>query len=141
MEPDTTLNNSIHEPILDILNAHRNNTSIAHLNTRSVCSNFDEFSYMLSTNAFDVMSISETWLKDDSNLLQYVTIPGYRFEYKNRDTRRGGGVAFYLKDHLQYKVRNDITRLDDQIEHLWLEIQGKNKTILILLVHYINQAQ
>ena len=37
--------------------------SIAHLNTQSLCSTFDEFSVLLHTYCFDIMTLSETWLK------------------------------------------------------------------------------
>ena len=57
-------------------------------------SSFDEFHVMLQEHPFDILTLSETWLKDDVNLLNYVQIPGYKFRYKNRNERRGGGVGF-----------------------------------------------
>lgn len=112
---------------LQTLDEYLNHTSIAHLNTRAICSTFDEFEVMLTTYKFDIIGLSETWLKDNLYLLEHVNIPGYNFEYKNRDNRRGGGVGFYLKEGISYKVRNDIRKLDESIENLWLEIKGKNK--------------
>ena len=88
---------------------------------------------MLTTHSFDVISLSETWLRDDRNLLQYINVPGYQFEYRNRNSKRGGGVGVYLKNHMKYKTRNDIVKIDETIEHLWLEIQGKNKNNSYLL--------
>ena len=97
------------------------------LNYYSICSTFDEFSVMLNMYQFNIISLSETWLKDNKYLLDYVNIPGCNFEYRNRDNRRGGGVGFYLQEDVSYKVRRDIVRMDESIEHLWFEIQGKNK--------------
>ena len=69
---------------------------------------FDEFNVMLQEHPFDILTLSETWLKDDVNLLNYVQIPGYKFSYKNRNERRGGGVGLYIKDSIEYKVRHDL---------------------------------
>ena len=54
-------------------------------------------------------------------------MPGYKFSYRNRDERRGGGVDVYIKGSTTYKIRNNIISLDDSVEHLWVEVKGKNK--------------
>ena len=48
-------------------------------------SSFDEFHVMLQEHPFDILTLSETWLTDDVNLLNYVQIPGYKFSYKKRN--------------------------------------------------------
>jgi len=53
--------------------------------------------------------------------------------YKNRDVKRGGGVGVYIKDNIPYKVRNDITNLDKDLELLWLEVNGKKKHSKLLV--------
>ena len=67
-------------PYLDILNNHRNRTSIAHLNTQSIISTFSQFELMLNTYMFDVMTISETWLQSNEHIINYVQIPDYNLE-------------------------------------------------------------
>ena len=52
---------------------------------------------------------------------------GYSFCYKNRDERQGGGVGLYKKDTIKFKERQDLSKLDETIEHMWIEFQGKNK--------------
>ena len=47
---------------------------------------------------------------------------GYEFVYRNRDEKRGGGVGIYTRDMIEFKVNSDISKLDDSIEHLWVEI-------------------
>ena len=69
---------------------------MGHLNTQSMVSSFDEFHVILQEHPFDILTLSETWLKDNMNLLNYVQIPGYKFSYKNRSERRGGGVGLYI---------------------------------------------
>ena len=71
--------------------------------------------------------MSETWLKDNQKLLDYVDIPGYNLEYANRDNKRGGGVGVYIKETFTYTERKDIINLDKSIEHYWLEVSGLNK--------------
>jgi len=66
--------------------------------------------------------MSETWLKENPHLLDYVKIPGYTtfFNYRNAN-RRGGGVGAYVKEGLKCKIRKDIMSTDSDFEHLWLE--------------------
>ena len=90
-------------------------------------STFDEFQFMVNGSKFDIITLSKTWLKNDKHLLEYVSLPGYKFSYRNRDEKRGGGVGVYIKDCITYKIRNDIISLDDSLEHLWVEVKGKNK--------------
>ena len=48
---------------------------------------------MLQERPFDVLTLLETWLKDDVNLLNYIQIPGYKFSYKNQNERN---VSVYI---------------------------------------------
>ena len=50
--------------------------------------------------------------------LYYVKIPGDNFVYKNREQKRGGGVGAYLKEELDFKIREDLNRLDKAIKQL-----------------------
>ena len=45
----------------------------------------------------------------------------------NRDENRGGEVGIYIRGTIEFKVRNVILKLDESIEHLWVEIQGRKK--------------
>ena len=83
-----------------------------------MASSFDEFHVVLQEHFFDIMTLSEAWLKDDENLLNYVQIPGYKFSYKNRHERTGGVVGLYNKDSIEYKVRHDLNKIDGSIKHL-----------------------
>ena len=85
----------------EALETNRNHLSITHLNTQSMSSTFDEFQVMLYQHLFDIITLSETWLPNDSNLLQYIQIPGYSLCYKNQDKQQGGGVRMYTKDTIK----------------------------------------
>ena len=101
--------------------------SICHLNTQSMTSTFDEFQFMVNKLKLDIITLSETWLKNDKHLLEYVNLPGYKFSYRSGDEKRGGGVGICIKDCIRYKIRNDIISLNNSLEHLWFEVNGKNK--------------
>ena len=107
--------------------------STCPLNTQSMSSTFDEFQFMINHTKFDVIILSETWLKNDKHLVEYVRLPGYEFAYRNRNEKPGGGEGIYIRDTIEFKVRNDISKLDDLIEHLWVEIQGRKKDSACLI--------
>ena len=118
---------------LEKLNDSRNLFSIAHLNTQSMVSTFDEFMLFVNKYDFDVITLTETWLKDNPFLLEYVNIDGYTMYFHNRDNKRGGGVGIYIKENIKHKLRKDIVNVDPALEHLWIEIDGKNKHSKLLL--------
>ena len=89
-------------------------------------SSSDEFNVMLQEHPFNILALSETWLNDDVNLLNFVKILGYKFSYKNQHERRGRGVGWYIKDSIEYKVCHDLNKIDESIEHLWVQCKGNN---------------
>ena len=54
-----------------------------HINTQSMTSTFAELSLLVNDYQFDIGGMSETWLKDNSLLLQHVSIPGHELSYTN----------------------------------------------------------
>ena len=52
-----------------------------------------------------IIVVSETWAYE-SNVL-YLNIACYNIVYKERGSR-GGGVALYIKDDINYAVRYDL---------------------------------
>ena len=47
--------------------------------------------------------------------------------FRNSDEKSRGGIGVYVKDCTNYKVRNDIVSINETLDHLWIEVQGKNK--------------
>ena len=130
------------EPFIgdDFLNTNKNNLlnnkhllKILHLNCQSLASTFTEFEAMNYECNFDILTLSETWLTENQNLLNYVELSGYDLYYNNRENKRGGGVAAYVRESLKCKIRKDFCSLDTDIEHLWLELQGKNRHSHLLI--------
>ena len=92
---------------------------------------------MLQEYPFDILTLSERWLKVDVNLLNYLQIPGYKFSYKSRNDRIGGGVGSYIKNSLEYKVHHDFNKIDEFIKLLSIECKGKkcNKSYLVAALY------
>ena len=45
---------------------------------------------------------------------------------------RSGGVGIYIKDTIKFKCRKDIENRMPDLEHLWVELPGKNKNSRLL---------
>ena len=61
--------------------------------------------------------------------LEYVKIPGYAFVLKNRTKYHGGGVEVYSKEKFNFRVRDDLDKLDVTIEQLQCGYSLKEKNI------------
>ena len=69
---------------------------------------------------FSLISVTETWLRDDDCAL--FDIEGYNMVEKHRRNLSGGGVAIYIKDSMEYAVRNDLITFNEHIESIFIEI-------------------
>ena len=80
----------------------------------------------ISSLDIGVIMISETWLKKhhDSRLF---SIPGFTLFRHDRERRRGGGVAIYIRDELGGSVFQDGDRDNPLLEILWItfDINGR----------------
>ena len=84
------------------MNLHRfsKGTTLIHLNIRSLLPKLDELKFYLKNNKIQVLSLNETWLNStvDNN---EVEIPGFVLFRRDRPTDSHGGVALYVRTHLQ----------------------------------------
>ena len=94
--------------------------SVIHLNIRSIPVNLAQFRAQLDTLLvnFKIIALSETAIH--SHHICY-NIPGYAVEQDFRPKRKGGRVALYLDNNLQYKVRPDLN-LGDDTNFIFVEI-------------------
>ena len=92
---------------------------MAFLNIVSLPKHLDELRLRMQSQFLDLLALSETRLDDtltDSDL----SIEGY--EIIRRDRNRGsGGVAMYIRNSIDYKIRTDLT--DHDLEFLCVEIR------------------
>ena len=84
------------DPHLDTLKCNSKNLIVVHINTQSMISTFNHLLMATARYSFDIISMSETWLKNNNLLLQHITIPGYTHEFNSRDKIKGGGVGVYI---------------------------------------------
>ena len=61
----------------------------------------------------DIVAVRKTWLKDNKTQVEYIQINGHSSVWKNRESRTGGGVGFYIKEHMSFKVRHDLDKIDE----------------------------
>jgi len=101
--------------------------SFVHYNVQSALPKIDLLSSELSN--FDVISLTETWLSDNINS-QDINITGFHPPLRyDRPNDNHGGVAVYVKETFPCSRRPDLELPD--IECVWIELQLKNKPILI----------
>ena len=62
---------------------------IMHLNTQSMVQTCDEFLITINENPLNVITLSETRLKDNPALLDFVSVPGYSTVFRNRESIKG----------------------------------------------------
>ena len=76
------------------------------LNARSLRNKSTIFQDFVLDRRLDFVCICETWLSSSDDAVIADLCPGgYVFEHRPRLSRRGGGVAFLYKDHLQVAVK------------------------------------
>ena len=88
---------------------------------------------MMNRYQFDIVAVSETWLKDNKTQLEYLQINDYSSVWKNRDSKTGRGVGYYIKEHMSFKVRHDLGKIDEWIEIQWIELRFRNKNTPFLI--------
>ena len=67
-------------------------------------------------------------------MLHLYDIPGYIFLNTNRKNKVGGGVGIYIKDHINFKIREDLsTNKEDILESLFIECKTNNKADSIIV--------
>ena len=112
------------------LNIDKRSFSLIHSNIRSIPKNLKRLEHYLDNLdlEFSIIALSETWLKDHS--VDLYDLNGYSSEHNYRKSRSGGGVSLYIKDSIEYSIRDDLCSKSHCIESLFIEIDKNqiNKT-------------
>ena len=88
----------------------------------SVRNKQEELETVMHLENYDFVPITETWWNDSHNW--YTTIEGYWLFRRDRQGRKGGGVALYVKDRVDCEeliLRNS----QEQVESLWVRIRDR----------------
>ena len=109
--------------------------SIFHLNIRSLSKNIDNLQNLVSIlkGHFKVIVLTETWCRDTASKNSLLQIPNYTVIHTTRgDDKQGGGVCMFVRNDLNFKLRNDLDRFDSDIETLSIEIENRNSKNIII---------
>ncbi|KAJ8019474.1 hypothetical protein HOLleu_41089 [Holothuria leucospilota] len=100
--------------------------SLIHINSRSLQSNFNSlYSQMHGLDlSFDLIGITETWLKRDS-CSGLFSIPGYNFVHTPRSIRIGGGVGIYVKNTLKFEILSELSIFEEGVfESIFIQVKN-----------------
>ena len=118
----------------DIGECFNNNQCLAtfHCNIRSVPANIDNLQHLLFKLSFpfSLIGITETKLKTNISPTINIEIQGYRF-VSEPSLSNVGGVAFYIKNNLDFSIRSDISSTTIDFETLWIEVNNGNHSNLL----------
>ena len=135
---DYYLEDAFNKKVAD-LNIPSRCLSMIHTNIRSVAKNMNKLDMYLNNlkHEFAIIALSETWLKENNCDRQ--GMDGYNAEHDFRSNRGGGGVSLYIKDFIEYTIRDDICFQNKTLETLFIEInkdQFKKKQNIVVGVIY-----
>ena len=85
---------------------------LAHVNIRSCRNKEVEISLILKENDIDILTLNETWLKNNFKL----DIPNYTITRKDRPSRQGGGVAILVRNDIKFDIIDTCSNLNTDNE-------------------------
>ena len=80
--------------------------------------------------SFSPIGLTETKIKSDQAQIVNTDLPGYQF-LSQLTLSDWGGVNFYIKDNLHFKVRPDLSSATEDFETLWIEINNYSHSNLL----------
>lgn len=121
------------ESLLSSISNKISDFSVCNINARSLLKNYDDICNLISDSLhsnFSVVAVTETWINFNSpvNMLH---IPNYTFIHVDGEGKRGGGVAFYIHNSIQYKKRTDLTSITSNYESLFIEVTQPGCKIVV----------
>ena len=94
----------------------------------------EELEAIMPLESCDLIAITETWWDESRDW--NVGLDGYRLFRRDRQGRRGGGVALYLKKTLQSEELS-LKNNHEQVGSLWVRIRERgNQGNLVVGVYY-----
>ncbi|PKU29350.1 mitochondrial fission process protein 1 [Limosa lapponica baueri] len=103
-----------------------------YTNAGSMGNKQDELEAIVQQDSYNVVAITETWWDDGHDW--NAAMDGYKLFRRDRQGRRGGGVALYVRECFDCI---ELDSSDDKVECLWVRMKGKaNKGDFVLGVCY-----
>ena len=99
------------------------NVSVLLLNIRKINKNFENFKMFLSNLnfSFSIMCFSEAWLNDSNVDNSNYELPNYVSVHQIRNRYKGGGISVYIHKNFKFKIRNDLSIDNKDIESIGVE--------------------
>ena len=112
--------------------------SIFHLNIRSLNKNIENLQNLVSVlkGHFKIIVLTETWCGDTATKNSIYQIPNYTVIHKTRKEKQGEGLCMFIRNDLNFKLRNDLDKFDSGIETLSIEIENRNSKNIVLSAIY-----
>ena len=104
--------------------------AVASLNINGLRSHIDEIELLLNDLDIDILALNETKLDDSINR----QITEIAKQVRLDRSRQGGGVSLYVRDSIEYILRNDIP--NSNLELLFIEVQPYKSKPLLLIAWY-----
>ena len=106
--------------------------SLINCNIRSLSTNFDKLSNMLSELyfPFSLIGLTEIKQKIDQPSILNTDLCGYQF-LSQPSLSNAGGVAFYINNNLNLNIRPEFTTTADDFEALWIEVHNNSHSNLL----------
>ena len=113
----TNINSNYHDVHYILSDNFRNinvNCRVLHLSIQGLASTFYNLKNLLSHLSeahvdIDYILLCETFLNDDNAYL--CKLPNYNMIYKSRKAKSKGGVDIYVREDIQYTIRDDLSFL------------------------------
>lgn len=130
------------EGMCDVYNKHCNNLSIMYANSRSLPKHIGEYRSLLDcifetgNIELDILCFVETWLNEQNGNVVHFD------QYKHVSTKkpnsgRGGGISIFVKDHLDFHIREDLKfpeQFKDIYDCLFIEVHSSDPNIPSTLI-------
>ena len=111
--------------------------SLINCNIRSLSANYDKLSNMLSELYFplSLIGLSEIKQKIDQTPISNSDLCGYQY-LSQPSLSNAGGVAFYIKNNLNFNIRPEFTITADDFEALWIQVHNNCHSSLLCGIIY-----
>ena len=116
-------------PQFEINECRTRGLKVCHLNIRSLLPKIDILRLFINKNPFDVIAVSETWLKPSVTNAE-INIANYSIARQDRKDKTGGGTVIYVRNGLPYRSRTDLQ--NNYSESCWIEIIRRNTKSLFI---------
>jgi hypothetical protein len=133
--PDTARQAPLSQLLSQTLSPFNSFLKIAHVNSQSLLCHIDEFRTIFELSNFDLILVSETWLKP--NLSDHsVELPNYTLFRNDRLCKVGGGVGVFVKSSFPTSILySSDNRAEGRPEFMFLDVCVNSSHVLLAVCY------